>query len=178
MGKRDGVVMANEILCDAKYLRLVRRENWEFVQRKNVSGIVGIIAVTNDRKLILVEQYRPPVGKNVIEIPAGLAGDSPMTRNEDLVLAAARELEEETGYRASRMIELATGTASAGLCDEVITLFRAQDLQKTGAGGGDDSEDITVHEIPVDQVETWLRDQIKKNKLVDLKVYSALYFVR
>ena len=116
--------MPTEILCDAKYLRLIRRENWEFVQRKNVTGIVGIIAITNDKKLILVEQYRPPVGKNVIEIPAGLAGDSPASRNEDLALAAARELEEETGYRAVRMVELATGTASAGLCDEIITLFR------------------------------------------------------
>jgi len=170
--------MANEILCDAKYLRLVRANGWEFIQRKNVSGIVGIIAVTSDRKLILVEQYRPPVGKNVIEIPAGLAGDSPTTRNEDLALAAMRELEEETGYRASRMIELVTGTASAGLCDEIITLFRAEGLQKLSAGGGDDNEHITVHEIPLEQVENWLRDQIRNNRLVDLKVYSALYFAR
>jgi ADP-ribose pyrophosphatase len=170
--------MASETLCDAKYLRLVRNDGWEFVQRKNVSGIVGIIALTNDRKLILVEQYRVPVGKNVIEIPAGLAGDSPSTRNEDLAIAATRELEEETGYRASRMIRLATGTASAGLCDEIITLFRADGLQKVHAGGGDDSENITVHEIPVDQVETWLREQTAQNRLVDLKVYSALYFAR
>jgi len=170
--------MAGEILCDAKYLRLIRNDGWEFVQRKNVSGIVGIIAITSDRKLILVEQYRVPVGKNVIEIPAGLAGDSPTSKNEDLLLAASRELEEETGYRASRMTHLATGTASAGLCDEVITLFRAEDLQKIHPGGGDDSEDITVHEIPLDQVENWLRDQIKNNKLVDLKIYSALHFAR
>ena len=170
--------MPTEILCDAKYLRLIRRENWEFVQRINVTGIVGIIAITNDKKLILVEQYRPPVGKNVIEIPAGLAGDSPASRNEDLALAAARELEEETGYRAVRMVELATGTASAGLCDEIITLFRAEQLQKIHDGGGDDSEDIIVHEIPLDQVENWLREQTAQNKLVDLKVYAALHFVR
>jgi len=100
--------MANEILCDAKYLRLVRANGWEFVQRKNVSGIVGIIAVTSDRKLILVEQYRPPVGKNVIEIPAGLAGDSPTTRNEDLALAAMRELEEETGIAGVFLEQLYT----------------------------------------------------------------------
>jgi len=168
--------MATEILCDAKYLRLIRNEGWEFVQRKNVSGIVGIIAITNDGKLVLVEQYRPPVGKNVIEIPAGLAGDSPTSRNEGLALAAARELEEETGYRAARMIELATGTASAGLCDEVITLFRAEGVEKISAGGGDDSEDIIVHEISLDQVEHWLAKQTAQNKLVDLKVYSALHF--
>ena len=170
--------MASEILCDAKYLRLVRADGWEFVQRKNISGIVGIIAVTDDRKLILVEQFRPPVGKHVIEIPAGLSGDTPNSRNEDLKLAASRELEEETGYRAGRMTQVASGTASAGLCDEIITLFRAEQLEKISNGGGDESEDITVHEIPLDKVETWLQQQIKQNKLVDLKVYSALHFAR
>ena len=168
--------MATETLCDARYLRLVRADGWEFVQRKNVSGIVGIIAVTDDGKLVLVEQYRPPVGKNVIEIPAGLAGDSPTSKNEDLGLAASRELEEETGYRAGRMTQLASGTASAGLCDEVITLFRAEQLEKIHDGGGDDSEDITVHEIPLDHVERWLKEQLANSKLVDLKVYAALHF--
>jgi ADP-ribose pyrophosphatase len=76
------------------------------------------------------------------------------------------------------MTLLASGTASAGLCDEIITLFRAEDLQKIHPGGGDDSEDITVHEIPVDQVEQWLQGQLAQNKLVDLKVYSALHFAR
>ena len=170
--------MASEILCDAKYLRLVRANGWEFVQRKNISGIVGVVAVTDDKKLILVEQFRPPVGKNVIEIPAGLSGDTPNSRNEDLSLAASRELEEETGYRAARMTQVASGTASAGLCDEIITLFRAEDLQKVSEGGGDETESIIVHEIPVDAVEDWLKLQISQNKLVDLKVYSALYFAK
>ena len=170
--------MASEILCDAKYLRLVRKDGWEFVQRKNIGGIVGIIAVTNDRKLILVEQFRLPVGKNVLEIPAGLSGDTPSSKGEDLRLAASRELEEETGYRASRMTHVATGTASAGLCDEIITLFRAHDLQKVSAGGGDESESITVHEIRLDEVEDWLKLQLSQKKLVDLKVYSALHFAK
>jgi len=156
----------------------VRANGWEFVQRKNISGIVGIVAVTDDKKLILVEQFRPPVGKNVIEIPAGLSGDTPNSRNEDLSLAASRELEEETGYRAARMTQVASGTASAGLCDEIITLFRAEDLQKVSEGGGDETESIIVHEIPVDAVEDWLKLQISQNKLVDLKVYSALYFAK
>lgn len=170
--------MASETLCDAKFLRLVRSDGWEFVQRKNVSGIVGIIAITDERKLILVEQYRPPVGKNVIEIPAGLAGDGPNSRNEDLRLAAGRELEEETGYRAQQLTLLASGTASAGLCDEIINLFRAQGLQKIHDGGGDESEDILVHEVPLERVEQWLLEQMANNKLIDLKVYSALHFAK
>jgi ADP-ribose pyrophosphatase len=125
---------------------------------------------------VLVEQFRPPVNKNVIEIPAGLSGDTPSFKNEDLKLAAARELEEETGYRAGRMTLVASGTASAGLCDEIITLFRATELEKVSDGGGDETESITVHEIPLDEVVQWLEDQRAQDKLVDLKVYSALYF--
>jgi ADP-ribose pyrophosphatase len=171
--------MPTEIIHDGKYLQLVNQDGWEFVQRKNISGIVGIVAVTADRKLILVEQFRRPLGKYVIEIPAGLAGDSDSSRNEDLSIAAARELEEETGYRASRMTFLASGTSSAGLCDEIITLFRAEQLSKVHNGGGDSTEQITVHEIPLADVEHWLANQQNRhNKLIDLKVYSALHFAR
>src|SRR5215212_4275674 len=159
--------MSRETIHDGKFLRLIRQDNYEFIQRKNISGIVGIFAVTDDNKIILVEQFRVPVGKRVIEIPAGLAGDSAETKNEDLSLAAARELEEETGYRAGRMTRLAAGVSSAGLCDEVITLFRAEELTKVSDGGGaDPSEDIQVHEIALDQLEGWLADQLTHhNKL-------------
>jgi ADP-ribose pyrophosphatase len=146
------------------------------VQRKNITGIVGIVAVTDEGKLILVEQYRTPVDKRVIEIPAGLVGDTPGMENEALAEAANRELEEETGYRAQRIEPLAVGTASAGMSDEVITLLRASGLSRVGNGGGDASEQIQVHEISVNQVRTWLTDRQKEGLLVDLKVYSALYF--
>jgi ADP-ribose pyrophosphatase len=171
--------MSKEIIHDGKYLRLVKQSNYEFIQRKNITGIVGILAITNDNKLVLVEQFRVPVGKRVIEIPAGLAGDSPDSTNEDLSIAAARELEEETGYRASTMTRLAAGVSSAGLCDEIITLFRAEQITKVSKGGGaDPTEDIHVHEIPLDEVESWLTEQTTAGKLIDLKVYSALHFAR
>jgi hypothetical protein len=102
-------------LYDGKFIRLVRQHNWEFVQRKNVSGIVGIVAVTDDRRLVLVEQFRPPVGKPVIELPAGLAGDVAGSETEELADAARRELLEETGLRGEEMTRLCAGTASAGL---------------------------------------------------------------
>ena len=90
-----------KILFDGKHIQLLARQNWEFAARKNVTGIVGIIAVTDDRKLLLVEQYRPPVDASVIELPAGLAGDLPNYSGEELVAAAKRELLEETGYEAA-----------------------------------------------------------------------------
>ena len=165
-----------EVLRDGKHIQLVRRGSWEFTRRKNVSGIVGIIAVTDDRKLVLVEQHRPPVGARVIELPAGLAGDSAEHADEDLGVAARRELLEETGYEARAMERVAAGAASAGMTDEIITLFRATGLKKTGSGGGDESEDIAVHEVPLDRVIPWLAEQEGGGKRIDLKVYAGLYF--
>jgi ADP-ribose pyrophosphatase len=167
-----------ETILDRKHLSLMRRGHWEYVSRKGVCGIVAIVAVTDDGKLVLVEQYRPPVDANVIELPAGLAGDLPGESTEPLENAARRELMEETGYEAAEMRRVADGTPSAGITDEVITLFVAKGLKKTGEGAGDGSEQITLHEVPLREVEGWLAQQRKAGKLVDLKVYGGLYFAK
>src|SRR6478672_1057017 len=119
------------VLYDGKHIQLVRRDRWEYARRKNLTGIVAIVAVTEDGKLVLVEQYRPPVGARVIELPAGLAGDVAGQEAEDLATAALRELLEETGYEADVMTEVGAGAASAGMTDEIITLFLAAGLRKT-----------------------------------------------
>jgi ADP-ribose pyrophosphatase len=172
--------MSNEqtkVLCDGKHIRLVARGKWEFAERKKVSGIVGIVAVTDENKLILVEQFRVPVNKRVIELPAGLAGDIAGSEDEALEIAAQRELSEETGYEAKTMTRLIDGAVSAGITSEIVTLFRAKRLSRTGNGGGDGSEDITVHEIPVDQVHAWVLSREKDGAIVDFKVYAGLFFV-
>ena len=169
---------APEMIRKGKFLNLVKRGSWEYVTRPNVTGIVAVLAVTDDRKLILVEQFRPPVNQRVIEIPAGLAGDTASSATEDLAAAATRELEEETGYRAARMERLTVGVSSAGLTDELITLFRATQLTKVGNGGGDEHEAIQVHEIPLPEVIPWLNRRANEGLLIDLKVYSALYFAQ
>ena len=165
-----------EVVAEGKYVALVRQGKWEYAKRKGITGIVGIVAVTDDGKLVLVEQHRPAVGKRVIELPAGLAGDDEGSAGEDLDAAARRELLEETGYEARRFERVAAGAASAGMTDEVITLFRATGLRKTGKGEGDGSEDITVHEVPVADAERWLAGQERNGRLIDLKVYGGLYF--
>jgi ADP-ribose pyrophosphatase len=167
-----------QTLADGKFIRLVRQGKWEYATRKNVSGIVGIVAVTNDRKLVLVEQDRPPVGRRVIELPAGLAGDVPDHEDEELAEAARRELLEETGYEAARIERCAEGAASAGMTNEVITLFLATGLRKTGEAEGDGSEDITVHEVPVDGAVDWLDARAREGRLIDLKVYAGLFFAK
>jgi ADP-ribose pyrophosphatase len=168
----------NTILYDGKHIQLVKQANWEFAKRKNLTGIVGIVAVTDDGKLVLVEQFRPPVGKSVVELPAGLAGDVAGSEKEDLADAARRELLEETGYEAKEMTYLAAGTASAGMVDEIISLYRATGLRKTGMGEGDGHEQIVTHEVPLAEVERWLEQQVAGGKLVDLKVYAGLHFAR
>jgi ADP-ribose pyrophosphatase len=139
---------------------------------------VVIIALTPDDSVLLVEQYRPPVSASVLEFPAGLAGDIPGREDEDLAVAALRELEEETGYRAARLKRITSGPISAGLSDEIITLFLAEDLERVSAGGGDESEAITIHEVPLLEVDGWLEDQRRAGVLVDPKVYAGLYFLR
>lgn len=165
-----------DVLYDGKFLRMVRSQGWEYVERKKISGIVAILALTDQGRIILVEQYRPPVGRRVLEIPAGLVGDVEGSESEDIAQAAQRELEEETGFRAGHMQALVTGSPSAGLCDEIITLYRATNLTKVGDGGGDEHEDIQVHEVPLDQAQTWLEERRQSGVVIDLKVYAALYF--
>ncbi len=166
-----------EIIADGKFLRFQRTGSWEYVSRRGVSGVVTIIAVTNDRKLLLVEQYRPPVEARVIELPAGLAGDG-KNRHETLEAAARRELLEETGYTASTMTYVGGGPASAGLTDELISIFLATGLNKTGPGAGDGSEQIVLHEVPIDGLIPWIEKRSGEGLMIDLKIYAAMHFAR
>jgi ADP-ribose pyrophosphatase len=169
--------MDREILYDGKYLRLMRTGHWEYAERVGICGIVGIVAVTPEGALLLVEQHRPPVHAPVIELPAGLAGDHPGTDNEALADAAARELLEETGYAAETMTLLTAGPPSAGTTSEVITLFRADGLRRAGDGGGDHTESITVHAVPLPEVPAWLEARRQAGALIDQRIYTGLWFL-
>jgi ADP-ribose pyrophosphatase len=170
---RDG----REVLLESKHLRFVRSGTWEYVERRNVCGIVAIVPVTGNGEFVLVEQYRIPVDARVIEVPAGLA-DVVDGRNEPLEEAARRELREETGYHAPRLQYLFTGPPSAGLSSEVVTFFLATNVQRVGAGGGDANENIQVHTVPLATVDDWLDQQARSGKLIDPKVYTGLYAIR
>lgn len=166
-----------QVLGEGKYLRLVHQAGWEYAERKNVSGVVVIVPVTSDRRIVLVEQRRLAVAASVIELPAGLAGDIADEADESLATAAARELVEETGYVAGKMKFLTTGPPSAGLGDEVTSFFLATELKKVSTGGGDETENIQVHEIPLSEVHDWLEEQRRQGKQLDVKIYAGLYFV-
>jgi ADP-ribose pyrophosphatase len=164
------------VLAEGKYVRLVARGRWEWAERTNTSGAVVIVAVTSDRQLVLIEEYRRPLDARVVELPAGLVGDEPGTGEEDLVEAAKRELLEEAGCVSQCWEHLIEGPSSPGMTNERYTMYLAKDVKKVSAGGGDESEDIRVCLVPLDQVETWLQEQRRQGLLVDPKVYTGLYF--
>jgi ADP-ribose pyrophosphatase len=159
-------------LYAGKHLSLRARDGWEFAARNTRRPAVGIVAITADDRVVLVEQHRPPVGQNVIELPAGLAGDLAAAADESLLEAAKRELLEETGYVASQWTELGQGYSSPGLTDESIVLYLAENLEKVGAGGGDASESIVLHEVPLSEVASWLT---ARHTAIDMKLMAGLY---
>lgn len=166
------------ILYKGKYLDLLSEDNWEFVKRTNCSGIVVIVAVTQDGRALFVEQFRRPVRAQVIEWPAGLVNDKTPHDPESMETAARRELLEETGYEAGTLCLLTEGPVSSGLSAEIITVYQALDVVRKGPGGGDDTESIIVHEVPLQEVDLWLYEMEKKGYLVDPKVYAGLYFLK
>ena len=165
-----------ETLGQGRYLALKKKGPWEYVTRPGIHGAVAMIALTDEKEIILIEQFRPPVDRRVIEIPAGLVGDQPGQEDEDLAVAAERELLEETGYRARRLTRLMEGPPSPGMCAEIVTFFLATELERVSAGGGDESEDIRVYPIPLSHTIPWLQEQEKRGTLIDPKIYIALYF--
>ena len=168
---------STRILHSGRYLELVERDGWEFATRVD-PGVVVVIAWTDDDRLLLVEQWREPVGSMAIELPAGLVGDLDGQEDESVFTAAHRELLEETGYRAGRFREGMTCPTSAGMTNEMATFLFAEDIERVDAGGGDDSEDITVHAVAADEIDRWLFEQHGAGKVIDPKIYAALHWSR
>lgn len=131
-----------------RFIAAKTRGRWEYVSRARGIKAAVILAITPEDEVVLVEQFRIPLGKPCIELPAGLIGDDDGGENEDAATAAIRELEEETGYRAARMEDLGEYYSSPGMVSEAFTLFRAHDLRRVSAGGGVEGEGITVHHVP------------------------------
>ena len=164
----------SNLLFSGRYLTLRERHGWEFIERHH--GVVVLIAWTPERELLLVEQYRIPIQRRTIELPAGLVGDREHDSEESPLAAAARELVEETGWRAGSLCEIMCCPTSAGLSSEQVRFVRAEDLEPAGPGGGDDSEDILVHRIPAAAIDGWLLDRYRAGLAIDPKIFTALYW--
>lgn len=160
-----------------RYLGIKERDRWEYAFRTNASGVVVLVPITAAGELVLVEQFRIPVDSQVIELPAGLVGDT-SDRNESLETAARRELLEETGFQAASLEVLLNCPSSPGMSNEMVTIFYASGLAQVGAGGGDASEDITVHLVPLKHAVEWLDQRLASGIMLDPKIYAGLFWAQ
>ncbi|HLL30329.1 MAG TPA: NUDIX hydrolase [Allosphingosinicella sp.] len=160
-----------EVVWSGRFIEAKRLGKWEFVSRTRGVSAAVILAV-DEGQILLVEQYRVPIGARCIELPAGLVGDE--VEGEAASAAAIRELEEETGYRAERMVDLGRFHASPGMSSEGFTLLRAEGLTRIGEGGGIAGEDIAVHRVKLADVPAFIAERRKAGVAVDAKLLLLL----
>jgi ADP-ribose pyrophosphatase len=160
-----------ETVWEGRFIAAKRRGKWEYVSRTRNIGAAVIIAV-HEGAVILIEQYRVPVGAMCLELPAGLIGDE--EEGEAVETAAIRELEEETGYRAERVVNLGKYYASSGMSSEGFTLLRAEGLARVGDGGGVEGEDIVVHRVSLGEVPAFVTAKRADGYAIDAKLLLLL----
>jgi ADP-ribose pyrophosphatase len=160
-----------ETLWEGKYLAVKRRGRWEYVSRTRGISAAVILAV-DEGEIILIEQYRVPLGGNCLELPAGLVGDE--AQGEAAEAAATRELEEETGYRAEAMTDLGRFHSSPGMTSEGFSLLRAEGLTRVGEGGGVEGEEIIVHRVPLGEVPAFVAARRAEGCAIDVKLLLLL----
>lgn len=164
-----------ETLYHGKFLNMVREGRWEYCERVNNTGAVMVFACTPEGKVLLVEEFRPPIGRRCLCFPAGLSGDEGPDSD---AAAARRELLEETGYEAEEMEFLFHGPSSPGLTSESLSFYLATGLHRVGKGGRVDNENISVREVPLEEIDTWLAAQAAQGVALDPRIFTGLYFLK
>ncbi|WP_404367220.1 NUDIX hydrolase [Sphingomonas sp. MMS24-J45] len=163
--------MTATTVWEGKYIKVLQDGTWEYVSRARGIQAAVILAI-DDGHVVLVEQYRVPLGKRCLELPAGLVGDE--EAGESVEASAARELEEETGYRAGVIAPLGFFHSSPGMVSEGFTLVRATGLERVGPGGGDAGENITVLRVPVAEIADFVAAKRADGVAIDVKLLLLL----
>ena len=162
-----------QVVWQGRFITAKKRGRWEYVGR--AAGIhAAVIVAIEAGHVLLVEQYRVPLGRMCIELPAGLIGDEPGYAGEDAIAAATRELEEETGFTAAAMEVLGEFWSSPGMVSESFTLLRARDLTRIGPGGGIAGEDITVHRVALSDLPGFIATRRAAGDAIDVKLLMLL----
>jgi ADP-ribose pyrophosphatase len=164
-----------ETRWEGRFITVKQQGTWEYVSRSrgiHAAVILAIDDAPDGRYIILVEQYRVPLKVNCLELPAGLVGDD--SAGEAVEVAAERELEEETGYQATRWQTVGEFYSSPGMVSESFTLLVATGLTKVGDGGGVDSEDIVVHRVPLAGIADFLAAKRAEGCGIDVRVAMLL----
>lgn len=169
--------MTSERLWQGRYIEVHRVPHgpdghWEYVKRARDIQAAVILAITDAGEVVLVEQFRPPLGRSCIELPAGLVGDE--AHGEIVFDSARRELFEETGFEAARWEELGEFASSPGMVGEIFHFFRATGLTRTGPGGGVDGEGIVPHVVPLADLPGFIADARARGCAIDTRLLTLL----
>jgi ADP-ribose pyrophosphatase len=162
-----------ETVWQGKYISALKRGRWEFVSRTGSTNAVVIIA-EHEGKVILIEQYRVPVGGLCLELPAGLVGDE--DEHATVEGTAVKELEEETGFTCDRVERLGDFHSSPGMVAESFTLVRAHGVRKVGEGGGTEHEEIEVFLVPRAEIPAFVASRRAQGVSIDVKLLNFLNF--
>ncbi len=162
---------AEKIVWQGRFITAKTRGKWEYVSRARGIKAAVILAV-EDGHVLLVEQYREPLGAPCLELPAGLVGDE--RAGEVVEAAAARELEEETGYRPTQVTMIGEFYSSPGMVSESFYFVRASGLEKVGDGGGVEDENIIVHRVPLGEVAEFMARKRAEGCAMDVKLVALL----
>jgi ADP-ribose pyrophosphatase len=160
------------LLFQGKHLKFLDRDGWEYVEHCTAPEAAMVVALTDRGEIVLTEEFRPAMNAFVIALPSGLVGDE---GPEDAIVAARRELQEETGHAASRFRRLARGPGSAGQSSEGITFFLAEGVRASGEQAEHDRGKIRVHVVPLARLLSWARARERAGRVVDPKIYAGLY---
>lgn len=160
-----------ETLWQGRFLEVRKQGSWEYAARAGGISAAVIVAV-DDGHLLLVEQMRIPIGRRCLELPAGLVGDD--VAGEAVEIAAARELEEECGYRPERIDVLGDFQSSPGMTSEDFTLVRASGLTRVSDGGGVAGEGIDVYRVPMAGLSAFVAAKRASGVAIDSKLLVVL----
>ena len=156
-----------DIYKDTMDIGMGKTEEWDFVAHRK--GAACVLPVLSDGRILMVHQYRNALERDTIEVPAGARNSV----NEDTALCAARELEEETGYRSEKISFLLSLRTTVAFCNEMVDVYLAEDLVP-GEQHLDDAEDIRVEAFELDT----LLDMIYKGVIQDAKTVAAILAYR
>lgn len=127
-------------------------------------GASAVLPINENGEVILVRQWRTPLNKTLLEVPAGK-----LEKGEDPLVCAERELEEETGFKASKLEYMGSIATVPGFCDEIIHLYLATGIT-SGVKGGDEDEFTEVEMVTIDEMKA----MIKSGEIIDTKTINCL----
>ncbi len=174
-------ILRDELVYDGKFIQVIARhfvdgggnQNiWETVRRKTHGNSMAIVAITKDREIILEKTFRVPLNCYVFELPAGLIDKKGESEPE----AIRRELLEETGYQVNSLEELVQGPLNTALLDDIMVIYLGTDAYLVQKPQLEDTEDIEVVKIPLDNFLNYLLTQ--KEVSIDFKVTSVIPYLQ